>query len=61
MIASLYIKGDSSNVWYIDSGASQDMTHNKSIFSSIEETKGANIFFGDDSSHDIEGIGRVSI
>ena len=37
------------------------MTYNKNIFSSLEETKGAKIFLGDDSSHDIEGIGTISM
>ena len=37
------------------------MAHNKNIFSSLEETRGKKIFLGDDSSHDIEGIGAISM
>ena len=61
MIASLGTQGDSSNTWYIDLGASQYLTHNKNIFSSLEATRGAKIFLGDDGSHDIEGIGTISM
>ena len=61
MIVSLANQGESSNAWYIDSGPSQHMTYKKNIFSSLEETKGAKIFLGDDSSHDIEGIGTISM
>ena len=61
MIAFLAAQGDSSKAWYIDSGASQYLTHNKNIFSSLETTRGTKIFLGDDSSDDIEGIGTISM
>jgi transposase InsO family protein len=61
MIASLATQGNSNSTWYIDSGASQHMTYNKHFFNSLEETKGARIFLGDDSSHAIEGIGSISM
>ena len=61
MIASLAAQGDSSNAWYIDLGASQNLSHYKNIFSSLEATRGAKTFLGDDSSHDIEGVGTISM
>lgn len=61
MIASLVTQGNSSDTWYIDSGASQHMTYNKNFFNNLEESKGARIFLGDDSSHAIEGVGSISL
>ena len=50
------------DVWYVDSGASNHMTHHKSWFHEMHEPQKAGyVETGDDSMHPIEHIGKVSL
>jgi hypothetical protein len=49
---------DDSNAWYVDSGVSIHMSCNKDWFENYHETNnGANIYLGDDRSHQVKGYG----
>ena len=50
---------DSDRIWYLDNGASNHMTGNRSYFRSIDETITGKVRFGDDSRIDIKGKGSV--
>ena len=45
--------------WYIDSGCSKHMTHDKSMFMYLSENKSGNITFGNDAPGKIKGKGMV--
>ena len=47
------------NTWYLDNGASNHMTGNRSYFHNIDETITGKVRFGDDSRIDIKGKGSV--
>ena len=51
---------DKSNVWYLDNGASNHMTGDRSYFTMLDETITRNVKFGDDSRIDIKGKGSIS-
>ena len=50
---------DGDKIWYLDNGASNHMTGNRSFFRSIDNTITGKVRFGDDSRIDIEGKGAV--
>ena len=50
---------DGDRIWYLDNGASNHMTGNRSYFRSIDETITGKVRFGDDSRIDIKGKGSV--
>ena len=54
--AALSAKTDDSDAWFVDSGASVHMTCNKKWFTNFKEKhNGANIYLGDDRTHQIKG------
>lgn len=50
---------DDDKIWYLDNGASNHMTGNKSYFRSINESITGKVRFGDDSRIDIKGKGSI--
>lgn len=50
---------NAENVWYLDNGASNHMTGNRSYFKSINESITGKVRFGDDSRIDIKGKGSI--
>jgi len=50
---------DGDKIWYLDNGASNHMTGNKSYFNSMDETVTGKVRFGDDSRIDIRGKGSI--
>lgn len=51
-----------AGIWYVDLGSSTHMTGNKKWFVDIKEINdGAQIYLGDDRSHQIKGCGKISI
>lgn len=50
---------DEDNVWYLDNGASNHMTGNRSYFSSLDKSITGRVRFGDDSRINIEGKGSI--
>ena len=52
---------DKSNVWYLDNGASNQMTGDRSYFTTLDETITGKVKFGDDSRIDIKGKGSINI
>lgn len=51
---------DQSDVWYLDNGASNHMTGNRSYFTTLDETITGKVKFGDDSRIDIKGKGSIN-
>jgi len=43
------IQGNDTCLWYLDSGCSQHMTEDRSLFKVFESKKGGNVTFGDES------------
>ena len=50
---------DKDNIWYLDNGASNHMTGNRSYFQTINEKVTGKVRFGDDSRIDIKGKGSI--
>ena len=51
-----------ADIWYVDSGASTHMTRNKHWLEDFKEiNKGAQIYLGDDKSHQLKGCGKHSV
>ncbi|KAL5724118.1 hypothetical protein ACHQM5_007419 [Ranunculus cassubicifolius] len=50
-----------SNIWYIDTGCSNHMTGDKSIFSNLDESFQTSVKFGDNSAVAVEGKGEIQI
>ncbi|KAL0855319.1 hypothetical protein Bca101_060472 [Brassica carinata] len=50
---------DGDRIWYLDNGASNHMTGNRSYFKNIDETVTGKVRFGDDSRIDIKGKGFI--
>ena len=50
---------NSENAWYLDNGASNHMTGNRSYFKTINESITGKVRFGDDSRIDIKGKGYI--
>eukprot|EP00253_Pinus_taeda_P002214 PITA_02214 len=51
-----------ANIWYVDSGASTHMPGNKQWFEYFKEINDeAQIYLGDDRSHQIKGCGKISV
>jgi len=50
---------DGDRIWYLDNGASNHMTGNRSFFYEIDETITGKVRFGDDSRIDIRGKGDI--
>lgn len=51
-----------ADIWYVDSGASTHMTGNKHWLEDFKEiNEGAQIYLGDDRSHQIKGCGKVFV
>jgi hypothetical protein len=60
--ASLSAEMDDSNAWFVDFGASVHMTCNKNWYANFKETQnGANIYLGDDRTHQIKGYGDIPV
>lgn len=53
-------KQSESNVWYLDNGASNHMTDQKSKFTELDETVAGQVRFGDGSTVNIKGRGNVT-
>lgn len=53
------LETNSENVWYLDNGASNHMTGNRSYFKTINESITGKVRFGDDSCIDIKGKGSI--
>lgn len=51
---------DKSNVWYLDNGASNNMTGDRSYFTTLDEMITGKVKFGDDSRIDIKGKGSIN-
>lgn len=51
---------DQSDVWYLDNGASNHMTGNRSYFTTLDETITGKVKFGDDSRIVIKGKGSIN-
>ena len=51
---------DKSNVWYLDNGASNQMTGDRSYFTTLDETITGKVKFVDDSRIDIKGKGSIN-
>ena len=49
-----------NNLWYLDNGASNHMTGDRSYFTILDETITGKVKFGDDSRVDIKGKGSIS-
>jgi hypothetical protein len=47
--------------WYLDTGASNHMTGNRSVFADLDENITGSVRFGDNSTVDIRGRGTVVI
>ena len=51
-----------ADIWYVDSRASTHMTGDKHWLEDFKQiNEGAQIYLGDDRSHQIKGCGKVSI
>ena len=50
---------DGDKIWYLDNGASNHMTGNRSFFRTIDNMITGKVRFGDDSRIDIKGKGAV--
>jgi len=51
-----------ADIWYVDLGASTNMTGNKNWFKDFKEiNEGAQIYLGDDRSHQIKGCGKIYV
>ena len=48
-----------NNIWYLDNGASNHMTGNRSYFNRLDENITGKVRFGDDSRIDIKGKGSI--
>ena len=50
-----------SNIWYINSGSSSDMTEHKRLFKDLQEGgTWIHIELGDDALYQVQGVGNVS-
>jgi hypothetical protein len=50
----------SSVGWYVDSGASIHMTHEKSLFSRFQMQEGGmSVEMGDDATYPMRGVGSI--
>lgn len=52
-------ENDLENVWYLDNGASNHMSGNRSFFQELDETITGQVRFGYDSRIDIVGRGSI--
>ena len=50
---------DTTNIWYLDNGASNHMRANRMFFSTLDERITGKVRFGDDSRIDIKGRGNI--
>ena len=50
---------DTTNVWYLENGASNHMSGNIMFFVTLDETITGKVRFGDDSRIDIRGKGSI--
>ncbi|KAG7552453.1 Integrase catalytic core [Arabidopsis thaliana x Arabidopsis arenosa] len=50
---------EDDKIWYLDNGASNHMTGNRSYFAKLDETVTGKVRFGDDSKIDIKGKGSI--
>ena len=50
---------DTTNVWYLDNGASNHMSGNRMFFTALDERITGKVRFGDDSRIDIKGRGSI--
>jgi hypothetical protein len=61
-VTTLIIVDDSDNTWYVDTGATNHMTHDiESFVSYIKWEKVQFVYLEDNSTHAITGQGEVSI
>lgn len=59
-INALEMSQDKSNVWYLENGASNHMTGDRSYFNQLDETITGKVKFGDDLRIDIKGKGSIT-
>ena len=52
-------KSEDSNMWYLDNGASNHMTGQRSKFTELDESVTGRVKFGDGSTVSIQGKGSV--
>lgn len=60
-LAYMNLKERKSNIWFLDSGCSNNMTRRKSLFHSIDESVKSHIRLGDDNQVQIEGKGNIVV
>lgn len=50
-----------SSVWLVDSGCSNDMTGERGLFTSLDESQRVTVRLGDDREMEVLGVGLVAI
>ncbi|KAH7670324.1 RNA-directed DNA polymerase protein [Dioscorea alata] len=60
-MASNKAEPHSNSVWLIDSGCSNHMTCDKTLFSSLDESMKVSVRLGDNKEKKVEGVGVVTI
>ena len=50
---------DTTNIWFLDNGASNHMSGNRTFFATLDERITGRVRFGDDSRIDIKGRGSI--
>ena len=60
-VCALVARNSRSSTLIIHSGASRHMVSTRETLSSLDDSKGTNIFLGDDSVNDILGKGRIDL
>ena len=51
--------GSQENTWYLDTGASNQMNKNRSMFLKLNESMNGSFVFGDDSKVPVKGRGNI--